>query len=45
MEVFLEWLFLELAAVVLQLAILRIISWVRARSLSAGTPITMVAAA
>jgi len=45
MEVFLEWLVLELAAVVLQLAILRIISWVRARSLPLGSPITMAAAA
>jgi hypothetical protein len=45
MEVFLEWLLLELAAVALQLAILRIISWVRARSLSSGTPTAMAAAA
>jgi hypothetical protein len=36
MEVFLEWLFFELAAVVLQLAILRIVSWIRGRSLSSG---------
>ena len=36
MEVFLEWLLFELAAVALQVAILRIINWVRGRSLSSG---------
>lgn len=45
MEVFLEWLVLELAAVVLQLAFLRIVSWVRGRSPSSGTPRSMAVAA
>jgi len=45
MEVFLEWLVLELAAVVLQLAFLRIVSWLRGRSLSFGAPTTMVVVA
>ena len=45
MEVFLEWLLVELAAVALQMAILRIISWVRGRSPSSGAPSTMAVAA
>jgi len=45
MEVFLEWLLVELAAVVLQIAILRIIGWVRGRSLSLGVPTTKAVAA
>jgi hypothetical protein len=45
MEVFLEWLVLELAAVVLQLAFLRIVSWVRGGSPSSGTPPTVGVAA
>jgi hypothetical protein len=45
MEVFLEWLLVELAAVLLQIAILRIIGWVRGRSLSFGAPTTTVVGA
>ncbi len=45
MEVFLEWLLLELAAVALQMAILRIISWVRGRSPSSDAPSTVGVAA
>ena len=45
MEVFLEWLFVELAAVLVQIAVLRIISWVRGRSLPFGVPTTKAQAA
>ena len=45
MEVFLEWLLAELAAVVLQIAILRIVSWVRGRSLPSGVSTSMAVAA
>jgi len=45
MELFLEWLLLELAAVALQVAILRILDWVQGRSLSPEPPATMAVAA
>jgi len=37
MEIFLERLLLELAAVAVQLAILRIVAWLRERSRGSGT--------
>jgi len=45
MELFVEWLLLELAAVALQVAILRILGWVRGRSLPSETPASMAVAA
>lgn len=42
---FVEWLLLELAAIALQVAILRILHWVRGQSLSPERPVSMAVAA
>jgi hypothetical protein len=45
MEVILERLLLELAAFAVQLAIIRLVNWLRERSLSPATPVSQAAAA
>ncbi len=45
MEIFLERLLLELAAIAVQLALIRLISWLRQRSESSGTPADIAVAA
>jgi hypothetical protein len=44
MELFVEWLLVELAAIALQVAILRILDWVRGRSMSPEAPRSMAVA-
>jgi hypothetical protein len=45
MEIFLERLLLELAAIAVQLAIIRLINWLRERSEPSGTPADVAVAA